>query len=180
MFYNTLLFKIVIIFIKGLKCSNILNFNGLKDKQYFLYTIFMWFFTNLVTMASPLFLQPHFSQFNIWSKEALSGFSYKKCIFSSWKEFTLIYGPFSCLIIVLFGSIFMEDFVFFSNARSIFELMRCNSNLTKLNILTLLSSDYRAWALKLGEHLKKGQNMFISAFANSNFNVIIFRTFSVT
>ena len=33
------------------------------------------------------------------------------------RNFTLIYGPFSCLIIVLFGPIFMEDFVLFSNAR---------------------------------------------------------------
>ena len=33
--------------------------------------------------------------------------------------------------------------------------MLCNWNLTKLYILTLLSSDYRAWALKLSKHLKK-------------------------
>ena len=43
----------------------------------------------------------------------------------------------------------------FSNACSILELMLCNQNLTKLDILTLLSSNCRAWALKLSEHLKK-------------------------
>ena len=47
--------------------------------------------------------------------------------------------------------------------------MRCNSNFKKLDILTLVSSDYRA--LKLSEHLKKGQICFYLNFANSNFNV---------
>ena len=46
----------------------------------------------------------------------------------------------------------------FSNARSILELMLCNSHLTKLDILTLLSSDCRAWATKLSKHLKKWTN----------------------
>ena len=94
------------------------------------------------------------------------------CFFPHKKDFTLIYGHFSCLIIVLFGPIFMEEFVLFSNACQILELMRCNLNLPKLDILTWLSSDYRARALKLSEHLKKGQNMFYFYFANSNFNVI--------
>ena len=40
-------------------------------------------------------------------------------------------------------------FVVFSKARSILELMLCNWNLTKLVYQTLLSSDCRAWALKL-------------------------------
>ena len=46
-------------------------------------------------------------------------------------------------------------FVVFSNAHSILELMLCNRNLTKLDILTLLSSDCKALALKLSKHLKK-------------------------
>ena len=72
-------------------------------------------------------------------------FLQKKCVFFPHVgNFTLIYGPFSCLIIVLFVPIFMENFVIKSNARSILELMRCNWNLTKLDILTLLSSDCRA------------------------------------
>ena len=55
-------------------------------------------------------------------------------------------------------------FVVFSNARSVLELMVCNQNLTKFNILTKLvhqtwlSSDCRAWALKLSEQLKKQHN----------------------
>ena len=52
-------------------------------------------------------------------------------------------------------------FVVFSNACSILELMLCNRNLTKLVYQTLLSSDCRAWALKLGEHLKKQQKISI-------------------
>ena len=43
-------------------------------------------------------------------------------------------------------------FVLFSNARSILELMLCNRNLTKLVYQILLSSNYRACALKLSEH----------------------------
>ena len=42
----------------------------------------------------------------------------------------------------------------FPNARSILELMLCNRNLTKLVYPTLLSSDCRAWTLKLSENLK--------------------------
>ena len=61
----------------------------------------------------------------------------KMCSFPHVRNFTLIYGPFSCLINVLFGPIFMENFVIFSNARTILELMLCNGNLTKLDILTL-------------------------------------------
>ena len=46
-------------------------------------------------------------------------------------------------------------FVVFSNARSGLELMLCNQNLTELVYQTLLSSDCRALALKVSEHLKK-------------------------
>ena len=42
--------------------------------------------------------------------------SYKKSIFPHVRNFTLIYGPFSCLNIVLFSPIFMENFVIFYNA----------------------------------------------------------------
>ena len=92
-----------------------------------------------------------------------NAFLQKMCL-SSCVEFTLIYGPFSCLIYVLFGPILMENYVCFSNSSSILELMLCNLNLTKLDILTLQSSNCRAWALKLSEHLKKKKNMFLSSF----------------
>ena len=49
-------------------------------------------------------------------------------------------------------------YVVFSNACSILELMLCNWNLTKLVYQTLLSSDRRAWALKLSKYLKKQQH----------------------
>ena len=70
----------------------------------------------------------------------------KKCVFPHVRKFTLIYGPYSCIINILFIPILMylkKEF----NARFILELMLCNSNLPKLYILTLLSSDCRAWAL---------------------------------
>ena len=60
-------------------------------------------------------------------------------------------------------------FVVFSNARSILELMLCNQNLTKLVYPTLLSSDCKAWALKLSEHLKKQQN-FPSKLGQKGYN----------
>ena len=73
----------------------------------------------------------------------------------------------------------MEKFVIFVNARSISELMLCIWKLTKLDILSLLSSDCREWALKLSEHLKKKYNIYFCLhFGNSNFNVIFFCTFS--
>ena len=51
--------------------------------------------------------------------------------------------------------------VLFSNAFLIFELMLCNRNFTKLVYQTLLSSNCRAWALKLSEHLKKSTKFLI-------------------
>ena len=96
------------------------------------------------------------------------------------RNFTLIYGAFSCLIIVHFGLIFMENFVIFSNARSILELMRCNWNLKRLDILTLLSFDCKTWALRLSEHLKKLQNMFLSSFCQLQLSHHFFCTFSWT
>ena len=67
----------------------------------------------------------------------------------------------------------MENYVIFSNARSILELMLCNWNLTKLDILPLLSSDCRAWALKLSEHLKILICLCLH-FVNSNLKVFFF------
>ena len=40
-------------------------------------------------------------------------FLQKKCVFPHVRNFTLIYGPYSCLIVVLFGPILMENFVRF-------------------------------------------------------------------
>ena len=103
----------------------------------------------------------------------ISTFLQKKIFFFLYeRNFTLTYGPFSCLIVVLFGPIFMENFVHFFNARSFLKLMRCNSNIKKLYKPTLLSSDCRAWWLKLSEHLKKGQNML--------FLILIFKTPTLT
>ena len=50
--------------------------------------------------------------------------------------------------------------------------MLCNKNLTKFDILTLVSSDCRAQALKLSEHLKNDNKCFCFYFANSYFRVI--------
>ena len=49
-------------------------------------------------------------------------------------------------------------FIVFSNARSIFKLMLCNLNLTKLVYQTFLSLYCKAWALKFSEHLKRKKN----------------------
>ena len=71
-------------------------------------------------------------------------FLQKKMVFPHVSSFTLIFGPFSCQINVFFGLIFMEEIVIFSNARPILDLMLCNWNLIKFDILTLLSSYCRA------------------------------------
>ena len=42
-----------------------------------------------------------------------NAFLQKKCVFPHVRNFTLIYGPFSCLIDVLFGPILMENYVRF-------------------------------------------------------------------
>ena len=89
------------------------------------------------------------------------------------RNFTLIYGPYRYLIHVLFGPIWWQIIFVFSNARSILKLMLCNRSITKLDILTLLSCDCRAWALKLIKHIKKQTNhVFCLHFPNSNFRII--------
>ena len=88
----------------------------------------------------------------------------QRMFFSHVWNFTLIYGPNSCLIDVLFDPILMETLVFFSNARLILELRLCNWNLTKWDILTLSSSNCRAWALKLRNLWKKQINHVLSPF----------------
>ena len=71
-----------------------------------------------------------------------------------------------------FLTLFLWKILFvFSNARSIIELMLCNQNLTKLEILILLSYYCRAWALKLSKHKKK-KTCFCLHFANSNSRII--------
>ena len=56
----------------------------------------------------------------------------------------------------------MENFVLFSKACSILELILSNQNLAKLDILTLVSFDCRALALELSKYLKKGKkNVFV-------------------
>ena len=91
----------------------------------------------------------------------------KKFFFPHVRNFTLIYGPYSCLIDNLLALFWWKIMFFFSNSCLIFMLMLCNLNLTKLDIITLLSSDCRAWAPKLSEHLKKRTNhvlVFICQF----------------
>ena len=61
-----------------------------------------------------------------------------------------------------------ENFVLFSYACSILELLLCNRNLTTFDILTLLGSDCRARALKLSEHLKK-KHIFFCQFCQLQF-----------
>ena len=92
----------------------------------------------------------------------------KKCIFPHVRNFTLIYGPYSCLIDGLLALYWWTILFFFSNAPSIFKLLLCNLKLTKLDILTLLGSDCRAWALKLSEDLKTNKPCFCLHFVNSN------------
>ena len=73
-----------------------------------------------------------------------NAFLQKKMFFFMWgilHWFMVLLNAYRCS----FGPILMENYVFFfSNAYSILELMLCNWNLTKLDILTLLSSECTA------------------------------------
>ena len=65
-------------------------------------------------------------------------FLQKNVCFATVRNLTLVYGSFfRCLINVFFGIIVLENFVVFSNARSILQLMLCYRNLPKFDILTL-------------------------------------------
>ena len=79
-------------------------------------------------------------------------FLQKKVFFPHVRNFTLIYGPFNCLINVFFGPILLEKIVIFLKARSILELMLCNQN---LDILTLLGSDCMSMSCRIDQVFEK-------------------------
>ena len=70
------------------------------------------------------------------------------------------------------ASFWLKILFVFSNTPSIFKVMLRNSNLTKLDMLTLSSSNITAPILKTKEHLKKtNKPCFYLHFANSNLKV---------
>ena len=77
---------------------------------------------------------------------------------------------FSCLINVLFSLILMDFFLLLFFKRSL--NFRAHALQVEANkvwcILSLLSSNSKAWALKLWENLKKQQIMFLSSFCQPN------------
>ena len=100
-------------------------------------------------------------------------FLQKKCIFSSYKKFSISCGPFYLLNSWPLWPVFDKNFVCFSNTLSMFKVMLCNSNLPKFDMLTLSSSNMTAPTLKTNEHLKRRTNhVFYLHFANSNLKVI--------
>ena len=92
----------------------------------------------------------------------------KNMFFPHVRKFVLNSGPFCLLDLWPFGPYFCPffhaNFVLFSNARSILQLMLWNSNLTILYILPPSSSNMKAPALLINEHLKKEHFMFLSSF----------------
>ena len=68
----------------------------------------------------------------------------KKSVFPHVRNLTLIYGPFSCLIDVLFCPILMENYVRFFKCSLNFRAHALQFELKNLDILVLLSSDCRA------------------------------------
>ena len=104
--------------------------------------------------------------------------SYKKCVFPHVRNFTLTYGLYSCLIDVIFGPILMENCVFFlSNSSSILKLMLCNTNITKLDILTFR---LQKMSSKIEQAFEKNkQTMFLSSFCQFHLKSIFFSIFSI-
>ena len=98
----------------------------------------------------------------------------KKYIFSSCKKFSSGCGSFWLLSSWPFWPVFLLNILFiFSNTLLIFKVIRWNRNLTKLDVLTSLSSNITAQTFLRNEHLKKKKKtMFYLHFDTSNYIVI--------
>ena len=139
-----------------------------QDWRFCVYTVTQWWSTVRLRFRKSI-SEHHYQNTKFFSKIEMLLIVYsnafiQKKLFSSCEICYIDLWSFLCLINVLVSLLLIENFVVSLNARSILELMLCKGNSTKFDILTLLNSNCRAWALKFSKHLKKQLNRVLSSF----------------
>ena len=102
-----------------------------------------------------------------------NAFLQKKCVFPHVRNFTLIYGPFSCLIDVLFGPILMENYVRFFKCSLNFRAHALQFELNKVEYTNFAKFQLQSMSSKIeGAFEKTNKQCFYLHFTKSNLNII--------
>ena len=102
-----------------------------------------------------------------------NAFLQKKCVFPHLRSFTLIYGPFSCLIYVLFGPILMENYVHFFKFSLNFRANALQLKSNKVRYTNFAKFQLQSMSSKIERAFEKTNiPCFNLHFTKSNFNVI--------
>ena len=105
-----------------------------------------------------------------------NAFIQKKLVFPHVRNFTLIYGPFSCLIDVLFGPILMEKYVRFFKYSLNFRAHALQFELNKVGYTNFAKFRLQSMSSKIEQAFEKtNKPCFYLHFTKSNLNVIFFR-----
>ena len=104
-----------------------------------------------------------------------NAFLQKICVFPHVRNFTLIYGPFSCLIDVLFGPILMENNVRFFKCSLNFRAHALQFKLNKVEYTNFAKFQLQSMSSKIeGAFEKTNKQCFYLHFTKSNLNIIFF------
>jgi len=99
----------------------------------------------------------------------------KKCVFPHMRNFTLIYGPFSCLIDVLFGPILMENYVRFFKCSLNFKAHALQFEPNKVEYTNFAKFQLQSMSSKIeGAFEKTNKQCFYLHFTKSNLKVFCF------
>ena len=99
--------------------------------------------------------------------------SYKKNVFPHVRNFTLVYGSYSCLIDGLFGPILMENLVCFFNCSLNFQAHALQFELTKVGYTNFAKFLLQSMSSKIKQAFEKNdQTMFLSLFSQFKLKII--------
>ena len=105
-----------------------------------------------------------------------NAFLQKKCVFPHVRNFTLIYGPYSCLIDVLFGPILMENFVCFFKCSLNFRAHALQSELSKTSISNFVKIELQSMDSIIERVFEKTNKIFHQNMAKKDIYQATIRT----
>ena len=105
-----------------------------------------------------------------------NAFLQKKCVFLYVRNLTLIYGPYSCLIAVLFASILMENFVCFFKCSLNFRAHALQSELSKTSISNFVKVELQSMDSIIERAFEKTSNIFYQNMAKKDIYQATIRT----
>ena len=107
-----------------------------------------------------------------------NAFLQKKCVFPHVRNFTLIYGPFSCLIDVLVGTILIENYVWFFKCSLNFRAHALQIELNKVGYNNFAKFRLQSMSSKIEQAFKKtNKPCFYLHITKFNLNIIFFLPF---